>query len=398
MEGFGYVRGTRRTATRGIGRSVACPVIGVLVGLASLPGAVLAQETEGETEMLESAPQAASHTVERGDTLWDLAGFYLSDPFGWPRIYEINTTVIEDPHWIYPGEILALPDGAAVAVADRLRAPLAEPDVWTRDPAGGTEYGVSRFGGSSVFDTSPEASNILGGLDVEAYSSPALVNENDFLRAPMLVEKDAYTTYGRAARVIEGNPLGMKIPPAARTNDLVIVELEGLLLVPGDRLRAIRWRGGVDGLEIAESLAILEVLEADEEAARTVVRRLYGDFSIGDYVIPAEPFRVPPTLQQAVDTEGLRTEIVAVEVRQALLGEGDMVFLDAGAEDGVRIGDEFIFFEPSDGSDARYEDRLATVRIVRVDGETATGRIEDLRDTSPVVGSPGRRILRAVGI
>lgn len=396
MEGFGYVRGARRATPWTVG-ATASLMIGALA-LVSLPGFVTAQEQSGETEILESAAKAASHTVKRGDTLWDLAGFYLSDPFGWPRIYEINTSVVEDPHWIYPGEILALPAGVAgaVAVADQLRnEPVTEPELW--DPAARDRQGVSWFGGPSIFDTSPEATNMLGGLDVEAYSAPALVTENDFMRAPMLVERSDYRAYGRAVRKIEGNPLNMRIPATARMNDIVIVELNELILVPGDVLRAIRWRGGVGGLEIAESVAVLEVISSDDETARAVVRRIYTDFSMGDYVIPMEPFRVPETLQQAVEHDGMHVEIIAAEVRQALLSEGDMVFIGAGAEDGVAIGDEFVFFDPRDDADALYEDRLATVRIVRVDRGTATGRIEHLRDSSPVKGSPGRRILRAVG-
>lgn len=89
-----------------------CPIAGSWIALRSglfacllVVATAVAAQSGDSIELNPSHPD--TYVVQRGDTLWDISAMFLKEPWFWPEIWYVNPQ-IEDPHLIYPGDVLTL--------------------------------------------------------------------------------------------------------------------------------------------------------------------------------------------------------------------------------------------------------------------------------------------------
>lgn len=94
------------------------------------------------------------YVVQPNETLWGIAERELGDPLRWSEIYALNAgrpepdgKTLEDPHWIYPGWTLMLPDAGTAPPTETPAAPAPSlPDL----PAGVTPAIAPQNGDGAV--------------------------------------------------------------------------------------------------------------------------------------------------------------------------------------------------------------------------------------------------------
>lgn len=77
----------------------------IAVSLLTISSSVIANDDSNAVKLKPGHPQ--EYTVVKGDTLWDISGVFLDEPWYWPEIWKKNPQ-IENPDLIYPGDVLHL--------------------------------------------------------------------------------------------------------------------------------------------------------------------------------------------------------------------------------------------------------------------------------------------------
>lgn len=268
------------------------------------------------------------YVVQVGDTLWDIAATFLKDPWYWPEIWYVNPQV-ENPHLIYPGDVLGLIyiDG--------------QPRI--------TNVRASTFRMSPQARVTPlsEAVTSIPYDAVAAFLSSGVVLEKDQADAlPYMIETRGDHLIASAGNEIYVRGIQGDVP-STRYN---LVHVGDPLVDPDDD-RLIGYHGmmvGEGSLRRTGDPATVALTDTNQEAV------------IGDRLIPAS-VDVPLNFFPRSPSSNIEGRIIHVVGGVTQIGQYQVVVMNRGSSNGLSVGDVLSVFQAGEEIKDRFKG--GTVRL-----------------------------------
>jgi LysM repeat protein len=288
-------------------------------------GSQPAQQQSRMVLVEEAVPLAAGapdeYVVQVGDTLWDIAATFLRDPWYWPEVWYVNPQV-ENPHLIYPGDVLAL-----VTIAGQQRITTVR----------GSTYRVSP---TARVTPLTEAVTSIPYEQIAAFLSKGLVLEKSQAeRLPYIL-----ATRGDHMMASAGNEIYVRGgQPSGNGTEFSVVHVAGELRDPDDNALL-----GYQGIYVGEGAqtrggdpATVALTDTNREALE------------GDRLIP-ETVEIPLNFFPKAPDTNIEGRIISVVDGVSLIGQYQVVVLNRGARDGLAPGDVLTVFQAGETVRDRY--------------------------------------------
>ena len=349
----------------------------------------------------QTGQQPAVHVVQTGETLWTLAERYFGDPLLWPEIYRMNTLVVEDPHWIFPGEELNLTPGRAVAVGPGdpgVGQPMDDAPL-TPDPLPAPAPPPPATGDApTVFARQTgDVDNAIPTARFAAYRYRP-VRQGEFYAAGFLTEEERLP-WARVTGTVGALPREQAL--GARSSAVLFEEIdvqapETALYQIGDTLLVATIGREIDDWgNVVVPTGLVRVSQVSGRNVRATVVKQFARVTDGQVAIPIEPFRDPGLIVPVPVENGVMGRIISRRDRNRVALQQDIVFIDLGRADGIVPGDVFEVLRPPRDNDpfaGGPSEQAAVMHVVHVRERSASALLTHLTGRGADAGDPVRLI------
>jgi LysM repeat protein len=364
------------------------------------PAPPVAADTTNNLVMTADTSTEVKHVVKKGDTLWDLAQFYLKNPFRWPEIFRRNTDVVKDPHWIYPGEVIRIwgsevkPE--ALAHADSAGAVVSH--VVTRTVLQPQEQQAVSGGRSDLTVFASPMSRAAAELqrDVIGRSQGGGIRRGEVEAAPYTERDGGPRGSGRLVASVDRPGIQASIVQSRfQLNDQLYFELpHGSTAQLGDTYMSYVFGpnlGEYGQVIIPTGILRIESVSQGQLPIARIVRQ-FDPIMLDQRIIPTPDLNVPTGPLSPV-IGGTRGKVVYIHDEPVLPSIGHYVIISQNAKSGVSVGDEITFIDNSTGREDENPAPpviAARAQVVRVTPYAATAIIT--RQAQPTLrdGMPAR--------
>jgi hypothetical protein len=297
---------------------------------AAIPRAALAQAEAGRSMSVPISPTAPErYVVQKGDTLWDISGMYLKDPWYWPEIWYVNPS-IRNPHLIYPGDVLyfSYVDGKPRVSLEAAGTTRLSPEMRTSDLTGAIRA-------------------IPYDLLMNFVGRPGLLSKDDVKDRPYVVGMRDRHIVGSSANEVYAR--GLEDPAAGTRYNIMAVGEELRDPDDGDLLGYIGHFAAL-GEVIQTTGAVVPVeksifkRERDEPLTHLRVVETGREIMQGDRLFPAQADIGADFAPSAPSNEAIRGQIIAIVDGVSVAGKYQVVAINRGTKHGLVPGNALSVF------------------------------------------------------
>jgi len=322
------------------------------------------------------AQETRVHVVKKGDTLWDLSGYYLTNPFLWPGIYEANKMKINDPHWIYPGQEFMIPPVFPTGV--EAPPPVTEGEI--EAPPG--------------IDEELEIPGLEAEVPMRTYEVPAVAARMALVGGYLAFDEEISGGY-----IIESDSPTVQDLTSSMTAYIDRGSMDGVN--EGDMFTVFRVGRKVNHPKTGEYLGkiirilgVVSAVDIEDRTSRVMIDRSFEGIRVNDRIMPYQAEDLPIGDIAEPTTAMMEGCIVARKDLVATLNPFDVVYIDQGSMNGAKIGDVFEIYRPGkEVKDPETGDKvLLPEKIV---GSLQVLKVKDNTSSAYMVGTAGNVDLEA---